>query len=53
MPFSTRRRHIAELVGLAELTVTDDFGCGLEQAEDLALRARLAVEDAFPALLHT
>ena len=44
--------HIAELVGLAELTLADDFGCGLEQAEDLALRARLAVEDAFPGLPH-
>src|SRR5262249_5754048 len=44
--------HLAELVRFAGLALADDFGCGLEQAEDLALRARLAVVDAFPRLPH-
>src|SRR5262245_51311719 len=44
--------HLAELVRLAGLALTNDLGRGLEQAEQLALAARVAAEQAYPGLLH-
>src|SRR5580658_4126908 len=44
--------HLAELVGLAGLALANDFGRWLEQAEELALTARVAAEDTCPGLLH-
>src|ERR1700730_12928971 len=38
--------QLAELVGLAGLPLADDLCCRLEQAEDLGLVVRVAVEDA-------
>jgi hypothetical protein len=38
--------HLAEFIGLARLPLTNDLRRRLEQAEDLALGARLATENA-------
>src|SRR5437667_1691833 len=44
--------HLAELVELAGLALANDFGRGLEHAEELAFCPRVAAEDAFPGLPH-
>src|SRR5205085_11895343 len=44
--------HLAELVGLGRLALADDLRRWLEQAEELAFKARLAAEDARSRLLH-
>src|SRR5207253_1107181 len=44
--------HLAEFVGLADLALADDFGRRLEQAEDLALGARITTEDPRAGLFH-
>jgi hypothetical protein len=44
--------HLAELVGLGRLALANDLGRGLEQAEKLVGKARVATKDARPRLLH-
>jgi hypothetical protein len=44
--------HFAKLVGPGGLTLANDLRGRLEQAEQLAFRARLAAQDARPGLLH-
>src|SRR5215475_12651205 len=44
--------HLAEFVWLAGLAFADDLRRGLEQAENLAVGARVAAQDARSGLLH-
>src|SRR5271170_7801592 len=44
--------HLAEFVWLAGFSFADDFRRGLEQAENLAVGARVAAQDARSGLLH-
>jgi hypothetical protein len=44
--------HLAEFVWLAGFSLADDFRRGLEQAENLAVGARVAAQDARSGLLH-
>ncbi len=44
--------HLAELVGLAGLALADDFRRRLEHAQELAVAAGVAAEDAGAGLLH-
>lgn len=44
--------HLAELIRLAGLAVTNDLGRGLEQVQDLALASGFAVQNACSGLPH-
>jgi hypothetical protein len=44
--------HLAKFVRLAGFSFADDFRRGLEQAENLAVGARVAAQDARSGLLH-